>query len=321
MTASFALMAVMTAASPPALPEAFSSFGAITLDGYAYVYGGHAAKTHSYSTETTLGKFRRLKLDAMEKGWEELTPGVACQGLAIVAHGSKIYRIGGMRPRNAPGEKPDQVSLATCEAFDVKAGTWSKLPDLPTPRSSFDAVVVGDAIYIVGGWNMKGAGKSSEWSKDALKLDLSQSPLKWESFSQPFVRRALTAATLNGKIYIVVGLNDEDDIERSVNIYDTTKGTWQEGPELPSPSRNGFAPATCVESGKLFASPADGNVYQLDESAKGWLAIATLKQPRIVHRMLGNGRGGLLVFGGAGKGTNISEVELIAPAKSASADH
>ena len=64
----------------PDLPEAFSSFGAASLDGYVYVYGGHAGKTHSYARETTLGKFRRLKIDAPEKGWEELAAGTHLQG-------------------------------------------------------------------------------------------------------------------------------------------------------------------------------------------------------------------------------------------------
>ena len=32
-------------------------------DGYLYLYGGHAGKTHSYDTATVLGTFHRLKLD------------------------------------------------------------------------------------------------------------------------------------------------------------------------------------------------------------------------------------------------------------------
>jgi hypothetical protein len=48
------LLALAAAPKPPAayppLPEAFSSFGAAVADGHVYVYGGHTARTHLYST-------------------------------------------------------------------------------------------------------------------------------------------------------------------------------------------------------------------------------------------------------------------------------
>ena len=69
----------------PPMPEAFSSFGAAVADGYVYVYGGHIAKTHTYSTEAVTGKFRRLHLTKAGAAWEELPTGPALQGLALVA--------------------------------------------------------------------------------------------------------------------------------------------------------------------------------------------------------------------------------------------
>lgn len=84
----------------PPLPVAVSSFGAAVADGYVYVYGGHAGKTHEYSTESVSHKFFRLKLDD-PKVWEELPGGPGLQGLALVAYKDKIYRVGGMQPRNA----------------------------------------------------------------------------------------------------------------------------------------------------------------------------------------------------------------------------
>src|SRR5688500_5501399 len=88
----------------PPVPRAVSSFGAAVSDGWLYVYGGHCARTHQYSTEAVVGTFHRLKL-SNPKAWEELPGGPPLQGLALVAHGGKIYRVGGMQPRNKPGEK------------------------------------------------------------------------------------------------------------------------------------------------------------------------------------------------------------------------
>src|SRR4051794_15124852 len=95
-----ALAGLLCAAEAPKfdqLPHKVSSLGACVSDGYVYVYGGHTGLTHSYSTETTTGKFYRAKLGGGK--WEELTEGPAAQGLALVAHKGKVYRIGGMQPR------------------------------------------------------------------------------------------------------------------------------------------------------------------------------------------------------------------------------
>jgi N-acetylneuraminic acid mutarotase len=311
-----AIMMMLTATASPAaewppMPEAFSSFGAITCDGYIYVYGGHAAKTHSYSTETTLGKFRRLNIANPQSGWEELPGGVACQGLSLIAHHGKLYRLGGMRPRNAPGEKPDQVSLATCQAFDPKTKTWSDLPKLPAPRSSFDAVVIGNTIFIVGGWEMKGEGKSQVWADNALLLDLSKEKPEWVSVPAPFKRRALTCVALGEKVYVVGGLTPEGEAVRTVSIFDFATKTWSEGPPLPEPDKNGFSAATCVEGGAIYANPADGNIYRLSKDNKNWEKVAAVQHARIVHRMLGTGDGRLVVIGGASSKRNISETEII----------
>src|SRR5262245_28779734 len=126
----------------PPLPKAVASFGAVECDGYLYVYGGHAGKTHSYDTESVLGTFHRLKLDGGTK-WEELPGGPIAQGLNLAAHKGLIYRVGGMQPKNKPGEASDNHSLAECARFDPKVGKWEALPDLPAGRSSHDVVTVG----------------------------------------------------------------------------------------------------------------------------------------------------------------------------------
>src|SRR5581483_855677 len=92
------------------LPKAVSSFGAVLTDGWLYVYGGHSGMTHQYSTETVIGTFHRIKLSDSTT-WEKLPSGPVSQGLALVAYEGKIYRIGGMQPRNEPGEKADNHSL------------------------------------------------------------------------------------------------------------------------------------------------------------------------------------------------------------------
>lgn len=296
----------------PPLPRAVSSFGAAVDDGWLYVYGGHCTKTHDYSTEAVLGAFRRLELSD-PKAWEDLPSGPASQGLALVAHRGKVYRIGGMQPRNRPGEKADNHSLATCARFDTATGEWGTLPDLPEGRSSHDAVVVGDKLVVVGGWNMKGAGKEADWHSTALVLDLSKQPLQWEAVMQPFRRRALTAAPHDGKVYVIGGMAADSGIELTVNVYDLEKNVWTTGPDIPGPQGNGFTPASCVAGGRLYLTAADGKLVRLAGNGDAWEEVGRLKQPRIVHRMVAAHDNLLIAIGGAYQGDNVALTEAIEP--------
>lgn len=299
--------------SYPALPEAFSSFGAAVSDGHVYVYGGHTGKAHTYSTDTVSGKFRRLKL-AEPKSWEELPGGDGLQGLALVAHGGKLYRIGGMQPRNKAGDPADNHSTATCTVFDPKTSKWEKLPDMPAGRSSHDAVVVGDQIIVVGGWNLQGVNAKSVWHDTTLLLDLTKKPLKWEAVAQPFERRALNVGTIDGKVYVVCGMSSENETEKTVDIFDPVKKTWSRGPSLPGSIRNGFTPAVCTAGDRLYASPADGKLYRLTEKKDGWEEAGALEKSRVVHRIVPARDDLILVLGGAGKASNVADTEAIEPA-------
>lgn len=293
----------------PPLPQAVASFGADATGGWLYVYGGHCAKTHSYSTEAVCGTFHRLNLAAPAK-WEALPGGPGLQGLSLVAHGGKLYRIGGMEPRNKPGEKADNHSIASCACFDPAKGTWSPLPDLPAARSSHDAVVVGDQIVVVGGWKLNGAGKEPDWHETALILDLKADKLAWETVPQPFKRRALAAASFNGKVYVLGGIAEDNQVERTVEVFDPSTGKWTSGPKLPGPDRNGFGPAAYAAAGRLHVTLADGRVMRLATAGDAWEEVTRLKQPRIVGRMVAWG-GRLVVLGGAMKGENIALTEVL----------
>jgi N-acetylneuraminic acid mutarotase len=293
----------------PELPFGVSSFGAVETGGKIYVYGGHRGKAHEYTTETASGKFFRIAADRPEK-WEELASGPAVQGLALVAHGGKVYRIGGMQPRNKPGEEADLVSLTDFACFDPGKGTWTELPPLPAGRSSHDAVVIGDAIFVVGGWNMRGKGQAQEWHDQALRYDLGQPGAKWEGIKQPFQRRALTASVAGGKMFVLGGMNAEGKLLLAVEIYDPVKDRWETGTALPEPSRNGFSAAAVAWSDRLYVSTGDGQVHMLDAS-KGWQPIGTLAQSRVVHRVVTDGKGRLVVLGGAGREGPVAQVEVL----------
>lgn len=290
-------LAAEKAMTVPDLPKAISSFGAVACDGYVYVYGGHSGKVHSYSADTTLNTFHRLKVSDPAK-WEELPGGLHLQGLSLVEHGGKVIRVGGMEPRHKAGENADIHSTASVQSYDPKAKKWTDLTDLPAPRSSHDAAVVGDTLVVVGGWTMT-AGKAPTWATDTLTLNLADPKATWVSVKQPFVRRALAVAALDGKVYAIGGLNEDSGMDESVNVFDPKTGTWAKAPPVPGKGMNAFTPAAFAVGGKLHLNPADGKVYRL--AADAWEEVSAVKAARYVHRMVPLPDGKLLVIGGASK--------------------
>ena len=139
----------------PDLPRAITSFGAAVLDDSIYVYGGNHGQPHHYSVKGQSGELWRLNLKK-PSAWEVAAKGPKLQGLAMVAHKGKLYRAGGFTARNGDDEEQDLWSTPEFSRFDPKTKKWEGLPPMPTPRSSFDAAVAGDTLYVVGGWSMQG---------------------------------------------------------------------------------------------------------------------------------------------------------------------
>lgn len=290
------------------LPEATSSFGAVATGEYLYVYGGHVSPTHTYSTASVSGQFHRMNLKSRK--WEALASGPGLQGMNLVAHGGKIYRVGGMEPRNAPGEKQRIDSVATVAAFDEKTGSWQDLPPLPEARSSHDVVVIGSQLIVTGGWKLDSAG-GDVWSKKSFRLNLADPSPQWTEFEQPFERRAFITAVHDGKMYVMGGITPKGAVAADVDVYDPTTGEWTKGPMLPGTATENFAPAACEHEGRLLVSLANGALFELEAKTKQWRQIG-VGTARLAHRMVST-PGAVLILGGAIRGENLKLVEEFMP--------
>lgn len=292
----------------PPLPAAVSSLGAIECDGYLYVYGGHIGRTHSYDTKAVLGTFHRLKLDGGTK-WEELPGGPILQGMNLAAYAGKVYRVGGMQPRNAPGEPSDNHSVTDVARFDPKVGKWEPMPSLPAGRSSHDVVVSGNKLVVVGGWDQRGKGQKAVWHDTALVLDLVAKKPEWESIPQPFKRRALTAAAVGPKVYVIAGLGEVSGDKR-VDVLDLEARKWGTGPTLPGGNRVAFAPAAGVVGGRVVVNTFEGPVYRLNAAGDGWEKVGDAANKRMVARLVPFGADVLLV-GGANGTANVGQIDVV----------
>lgn len=306
-------MAKTSSKSPFAeLPELVTSFGAAVADGSLYTYGGHTGGAHSYSLKEQGNQLRRLKLDGKSE-WEVVAEGPHLQGLALVAHDGKIYRLGGFTAKNAEGEEHDLWSQKDAAVFDPKTKKWQDLPPLPEPRSSFDAAVLDDAIYVIGGWKLEGEGDEN-WHETAWKLDLSQDQPKWQPLpNPPFKRRALSVAAHDGKIYAIGGMQEEGGPTRQVDVFDPKTQTWSKAGELKGEEPiTGFGSSAFATGGRLYVSTINGTLQRLGEDGKTWEIIQETPTARFFHRMLPLDKNRLLMVGGANMGTGkFGELEVL----------
>lgn len=303
----------------PPMPEAVSSFGAAVSNDVLYTFGGHKAEPHSWSLPTTSGKFQRLDLKQLAK-WEELPAGPPSQSPGLTAHAGKVYLVGGMQPQNEDPAKPVLRSLASASVYDPAAHAWTKLPDLPAPRSSHDVTVLDGKLYVMGGWPLDTSKDKADAKTDdrhkvrpmhdtSLVLDLAKPQDGWKSFAQPFQRRALAVVAAGGKVYALGGMDERNELTVSANVYDPATGKWETLPDIPAKGHmKAFAVTACEWHGEVIASPAGGELFALRNGA--WQQVGKLQQARFFHRLVPWGDQ-LISLGGNKGETPLSTLELV----------
>ncbi len=296
----------------PDLRKGLTSFGAAIVDDWLYVYGGHYGRAHEYSTATQSNELSRLNLKKQDQ-WETISKGPRLQGLAMVAYNGKLYRVGGFTAHNDAGEEHDLESVADFAEYDPARNKWRELPSMPVPRSSHDAVVIGDKLHVVGGWAMI-SGKT-DWHGTSYVVDLSHKELKWQPLpKQPFVRRALSVGQFEGKLYVIGGIQKVGGPSTAVDIFDPATNQWSKGPNLVGEGMTGFGSSAFAVSKELYVSTYSGNLQRLSADAKSWSVVAKLKEDRFFHRMLPLGAESLILVGGAsmqsGKRLSLETVHL-----------
>jgi hypothetical protein len=290
-----------TAAKPPGalpdLPFGVTSFGAAIVDQNIYVCGGHLGPAHEYDREGQSDRLLRLDLRSPQR-WEVVGSVPRLAGLAMVASGGKIYRIGGFEARNKKDEPADLHSVSDFSGYDPSTGHWQSLASLPQGRSSHDAVVVGSWIYVVGGWELRGSSPSV-WHDTALQIDLASPRPEWTELPKPpFRRRALAVGECQGKLYVLGGMQEDGATTTTTYVFDLAKQTWSPGPKLPGEGLEGFGGCAVTCQGRLFTTTYSGKVWRLSDDGREWLAAGELARPRFFHRMACANDSSVIVFGG-----------------------
>ena len=128
----------------PDLPEALSTGGASIINGKLHYIGGSKA-----DRITDSGRHLVLDLSNPSAGWQDLPPlPNARTHFSTATLDNKIYILGGQHEHELhPGQ------LADVHRYDPATNQWTKLADLPTPKSHAEnaTFVLDGRIYMAGG--------------------------------------------------------------------------------------------------------------------------------------------------------------------------
>jgi len=122
----------------PDVPKPVTSFGGAVIGENVYIYGGHTGEPHDYYVEGQSRTLWRLNLNG-KPTWKKVAQGPPLQGLAMVSHDGKLYRLGGFTAKNKQGQDQNLWAVSVAERFDPKAGTSPvrrSMPPWPTARST-----------------------------------------------------------------------------------------------------------------------------------------------------------------------------------------
>jgi N-acetylneuraminic acid mutarotase len=197
----------------------------------------------------------------------------------------------------------------------LRNDTWETIASLPTPRSSLDATVLDNKIYVAGGWDLSGAVGKPFWHTNALVLDLDHLEAGWKKIPQPFQRRGLALAALGDQIFCIGGMDSDNETSLAVDVYDTATGAWSQGPDLPAGRYKGFSCSAVAQNGAVYVTTLKGDLLRLSADEKSWETVGHLKQPRMAHRLVTAGSAQLIALGGEdGEEDKTPGLELLTPA-------
>jgi glucose/arabinose dehydrogenase/N-acetylneuraminic acid mutarotase len=201
------------------LPRNLDHIQGVALGGKIYYIGGlaawpgpHVNSVYVYDSETDRFTSRR----PMQRGR-------GAGGVAV--HDGKIYYAGGLH---------DGRAVTWFDVYDPERDTWSRLPDMPLARDHFQAAVVGDRLYVIG-------GRDSELGEEIAQTDAYDFRKgRWITGLAPIpTPRGGFAAAVSGDDIIVIGGELVDRALRTVEAYDTRRNSWRTLDPMPT-ARHGI---------------------------------------------------------------------------------
>ena len=185
---------------------------------FAGACGGTVHKTCFYVSEYKTGSLYRLCLfthfDWKDAEWEDVTPSskkVNSRNAAVVSDGKYLYFINSNKWNNGYTYR-----------YDPETGEVNDLPNLPTPRIDFATAIVGNLIYVIGGYQSSLVEVFNIFTKTWSKAP----PICTESESSRIGLQHAAATVINDWIIVCGGVHGDFAPSSDTFMFDTKKQKW-----------------------------------------------------------------------------------------------
>ncbi|MCM3701084.1 kelch-like protein [Paenibacillus macerans] len=179
------------------------------------------------------------------------------------------------------GTKDSRIAFSgtktnTTYKYDPLTDTWTKKANMPTTRAASTAAVVGDKIYVIGGYHNVN-NKLVRTNVVEIYDPLTDTWTK--GVNVPVANSWSTSVSIDNLIYVFGGTDDDSKYEKSVYVYNTINNTWSKKKETPFT----FPASVDQINGKIYATGTtngtDTFIYEYDPVNDSW-NIVTQVSPR-----------------------------------------
>ena len=230
-------------------PFPMHHFQAASLGGIVYVIGAYMG---DFPSETPVAQI--YSYDPATDTWTpgSTIPAARQRGAAgLVVYDGKLYLVGG----SIGGHAASATYPPMFDEYDPATDTWTALPDAPRGRDHFNAAVVGDKLYAVGG--RAGAVGATVAEVDVYDFAAgSWSTLPSPAGDVPTPRGGTTAAVVGSDIFFLGGeSNTQTAAHSEVEALDTSTNSWR----TLSPLNQGrHGTQAVVEGAKIYIAAGSG---------------------------------------------------------------
>jgi N-acetylneuraminic acid mutarotase len=279
------------------MPFARHSAATGVANGILYVAGGNDG---SHETATL------QVYDPATDGWSTLAamPGGRYGGNGADVINGKIYVAGGWD--NTVTWLPHRELFA----YDLAAGTWSTLANLPTLSACGATGAINGKLYVTTACDGYSGYRNLLHAYDPTTN-------AWSGLaSSPSAHAGPAAGVIDGKFYLAGGADGAGNLTAQLDVYDPTTNSWTTRSPLPVAGMN-FSAA--VADGKLYVAGgtnASGNyfdaIYEYNPLTDSWKSAGSLQTQRS-SAAAGVVGGTLYVAGGTNASGLLATTEAFTP--------
>ena len=147
----------------------------------------------------------------------------------------KIYLIGGTRIEVKNGVFGGKAITDLVEVYDPLTDRWEKRADMPTARSTDDAVVVDSKIYVLGGQTRFDGDLAGRFVTRIEEYNPKTD--RWHQLrDMPMFKFGFSTVAVDNEIYMISGMDNALQRIDVVDVYNPTVDKWREiePPTIPT---------------------------------------------------------------------------------------